>query len=150
MEFKWQRGKRKWSVEANPSPFTLILLDVLFFPERSPFRWESNRSSAISNLSVRNNWSRVNEVFELYLSSVFYVSHDSQDLKIFSFIVRDYNNNAFRCHVFKESRKVQCCVRRRRTSISFSWSISVLKMDLFLERSHAHCSHHWPSIRSLS
>ena len=45
------------------------------------------------------------------------MSHDSQDLKIFSFIVRDYNNNAFRCHVFKESKKVQCRAVHRQRSI---------------------------------
>ncbi|CAF0854605.1 unnamed protein product, partial [Didymodactylos carnosus] len=38
---------------------------------------------------------------------VFYVSHDSQDLKIFSFIARDSINNAFRCNVFKAYKKNQ-------------------------------------------
>jgi carboxyl-terminal PDZ ligand of neuronal nitric oxide synthase protein len=37
---------------------------------------------------------------------VFYVSHDSQDLKIFSFIARDNVNNSFRCNVFKAYKKV--------------------------------------------
>ncbi|CAF4709702.1 unnamed protein product, partial [Rotaria sp. Silwood1] len=36
---------------------------------------------------------------------VFYVSHDSQDLKIFSFIARDNVNNSFRCNVFKANKK---------------------------------------------
>ncbi|CAF1468253.1 unnamed protein product [Adineta steineri] len=36
---------------------------------------------------------------------VFYVSHDSQDLKIFSFIARDHTNNTFRCNVFKAYKK---------------------------------------------
>jgi hypothetical protein len=36
---------------------------------------------------------------------VFYVSHDSQDLKIFSFIARDNINNSFRCNVFKAYKK---------------------------------------------
>ncbi|UJR35108.1 hypothetical protein I4U23_027879 [Adineta vaga] len=36
---------------------------------------------------------------------VFYVSHDSQDLKIFSFIARDHINNSFRCNVFKAYKK---------------------------------------------
>ncbi|CAF4814463.1 unnamed protein product [Rotaria socialis] len=35
------------------------------------------------------------------INRVFYVSHDSQDLKIFSFIGRDNTTNAFRCNVFK-------------------------------------------------
>ncbi|XP_063067167.1 carboxyl-terminal PDZ ligand of neuronal nitric oxide synthase protein [Engraulis encrasicolus] len=36
---------------------------------------------------------------------IFYVSHDSQDLKIFSYIARDGSNNSFRCNVFKSKKK---------------------------------------------
>ncbi|KAL5484716.1 hypothetical protein EMCRGX_G021256 [Ephydatia muelleri] len=32
---------------------------------------------------------------------IFYVSHDSQDLKIFSYITREVADNTFRCNVFK-------------------------------------------------
>ncbi|KAA0186759.1 hypothetical protein HAZT_HAZT009778 [Hyalella azteca] len=35
---------------------------------------------------------------------IFYVSHDSQDLKIFSYIARDASSNVFRCSVFKASK----------------------------------------------
>ncbi|XP_019396530.1 PREDICTED: carboxyl-terminal PDZ ligand of neuronal nitric oxide synthase protein-like isoform X3 [Crocodylus porosus] len=38
---------------------------------------------------------------------IFYVSHDSQDLKIFSYIARDSANNSFRCNVFKSKKKSQ-------------------------------------------
>ncbi|XP_073496944.1 carboxyl-terminal PDZ ligand of neuronal nitric oxide synthase protein-like isoform X2 [Phyllobates terribilis] len=38
---------------------------------------------------------------------IFYVSHDSQDLKIFSYIARDRATNAFRCNVFKSKKKSQ-------------------------------------------
>ncbi|XP_070615643.1 carboxyl-terminal PDZ ligand of neuronal nitric oxide synthase protein-like [Erythrolamprus reginae] len=38
---------------------------------------------------------------------IFYVSHDSQDLKIFSYIARDSANNSFRCNVFKSKKKAQ-------------------------------------------
>ncbi|XP_026051842.1 carboxyl-terminal PDZ ligand of neuronal nitric oxide synthase protein-like [Carassius auratus] len=38
---------------------------------------------------------------------IFYVSHDSQDLKIFSYIARDNKNNVFHCNVFKSKRKSQ-------------------------------------------
>ncbi|KAK1155466.1 carboxyl-terminal PDZ ligand of neuronal nitric oxide synthase protein-like [Acipenser oxyrinchus oxyrinchus] len=38
---------------------------------------------------------------------IFYVSHDSQDLKIFSFISRDGTSNTFRCNVFKSKKKTQ-------------------------------------------
>ncbi|XP_048877037.1 carboxyl-terminal PDZ ligand of neuronal nitric oxide synthase protein isoform X2 [Brienomyrus brachyistius] len=38
---------------------------------------------------------------------IFYVSHDSQDLKIFSYIARDGASNSFRCNVFKSKKKTQ-------------------------------------------
>ncbi|CAN8020288.1 unnamed protein product, partial [Ixodes persulcatus] len=38
---------------------------------------------------------------------IFYVSHDSQDLKIFSYIARDGGSNAFKCNVFKSKKKSQ-------------------------------------------
>lgn len=38
---------------------------------------------------------------------IFYVSHDSQDLKIFSYIARDASSNSFRCNVFKSKKKTQ-------------------------------------------
>ncbi|XP_078605520.1 carboxyl-terminal PDZ ligand of neuronal nitric oxide synthase protein-like isoform X1 [Branchiostoma floridae x Branchiostoma japonicum] len=38
---------------------------------------------------------------------IFYVSHDSQDLKIFSYICRDGPNNVFKCNVFKANKKSQ-------------------------------------------
>uniref|UniRef100_A0A8R1I8B6 PID domain-containing protein n=1 Tax=Caenorhabditis japonica TaxID=281687 RepID=A0A8R1I8B6_CAEJA len=37
---------------------------------------------------------------------IFYVSHDSQDLQIFSYIARDGASNTFKCNVFKCSKKV--------------------------------------------
>ncbi|XP_040216105.1 carboxyl-terminal PDZ ligand of neuronal nitric oxide synthase protein-like isoform X1 [Rana temporaria] len=36
---------------------------------------------------------------------IFYVSHDSQDLKIFSYIARDGSSSVFRCNVFKSKKK---------------------------------------------
>ncbi|CDQ88335.1 unnamed protein product, partial [Oncorhynchus mykiss] len=46
--------------------------------------------------------------FPLFLSCrIFYVSHDSQDLKIFSYIARDGQSNIFRCNVFKSKKKSQ-------------------------------------------
>ncbi|XP_046884293.1 carboxyl-terminal PDZ ligand of neuronal nitric oxide synthase protein [Hypomesus transpacificus] len=38
---------------------------------------------------------------------IFYVSHDAQDLKIFSYIARDGKSNNFHCNVFKSKRKSQ-------------------------------------------
>ena len=41
-----------------------------------------------------------------FLRRIFYVSHDSQDLKIFSYITREVPDNTFRCNVFKAYKKV--------------------------------------------
>lgn len=38
---------------------------------------------------------------------IFYVSHDSHDLKIFSYIARDGGGNSFKCNVFKSNKKSQ-------------------------------------------
>jgi len=38
---------------------------------------------------------------------IFYVSHDSQDMKIFSYIARDGSTNVFKCNVFKANKKVR-------------------------------------------
>ncbi|XP_045201131.1 carboxyl-terminal PDZ ligand of neuronal nitric oxide synthase protein-like isoform X2 [Mercenaria mercenaria] len=38
---------------------------------------------------------------------IFYVSHDSQDLKIWSYIARDGPTNVFKCNVFKSYKKEQ-------------------------------------------
>nr|CDS19265.1 carboxyl terminal PDZ ligand of neuronal nitric [Echinococcus granulosus] len=38
---------------------------------------------------------------------IFYVSHDSQDLKIFSYIARDGKSSCFKCYVFKAYKKLQ-------------------------------------------
>ncbi|XP_025111958.1 carboxyl-terminal PDZ ligand of neuronal nitric oxide synthase protein-like isoform X2 [Pomacea canaliculata] len=38
---------------------------------------------------------------------IFYVSHDSQDLKIWSYIARDGPSNVFKCNVFKAYKKSQ-------------------------------------------
>ncbi|CAG7829631.1 unnamed protein product [Allacma fusca] len=37
---------------------------------------------------------------------IFYVSHDSQDVKIFSYIARETSSSVFHCVVFKASNKV--------------------------------------------
>lgn len=38
---------------------------------------------------------------------IFYVSHDAQDLKIFSYIAREGQSSVFHCNVFKSKRKVR-------------------------------------------
>lgn len=43
----------------------------------------------------------------LFFDRIFYVSHDAQDLKIFSYIAREGQSSVFRCNVFKSKRKVR-------------------------------------------
>jgi carboxyl-terminal PDZ ligand of neuronal nitric oxide synthase protein len=46
------------------------------------------------------------EVMNHPIYRIFYVSHDSSDLKIFSYIARDGSSNTFKCAVFKSNKKV--------------------------------------------
>ncbi|XP_060519489.1 carboxyl-terminal PDZ ligand of neuronal nitric oxide synthase protein isoform X3 [Cylas formicarius] len=48
-----------------------------------------------------------NIVLQHPIYRIFYVSHDSQDLKIFSYIARDGASNVFKCAVFKANKKSQ-------------------------------------------
>ena len=59
-------------------------------------------------LQKKQNWLDENKLVLMHhpIYRIFYVSHDSQDLKIFSYIARDGSNNSFRCNVFKSSKKV--------------------------------------------
>uniref|UniRef100_A0A1I7SM05 PID domain-containing protein n=1 Tax=Bursaphelenchus xylophilus TaxID=6326 RepID=A0A1I7SM05_BURXY len=47
---------------------------------------------------------------------IFYVSHDSQDLQIFSYIARDGASNTFKCNVFKCSKKDAVAVQMPSTA----------------------------------
>lgn len=47
------------------------------------------------------------ELFHHPIYRIFYVSHDSADLKIFSYIARDESSDKFKCIVFKSSKKTQ-------------------------------------------
>lgn len=58
-------------------------------------------------------------LFCIFFVRIFYVSHDSQDLKIFSYIARDASSNFFRCNVFKTTKKV--CVYPSLMHPSFSF-----------------------------
>ncbi|XP_047524136.1 dystrophin-like protein 1 isoform X4 [Pieris napi] len=47
------------------------------------------------------------EIMHHPIYRIFYVSHDSSDLKIFSYIARDGATNVFKCSVFKSTKKSQ-------------------------------------------
>ena len=52
---------------------------------------------------------------------IFYVSHDSQDMKIFSYISRELPSSTFRCNVFKAYKKVcsRCVGTEQTASLCF-------------------------------
>lgn len=65
----------------------------------------------------------------LFPLRIFYVSHDSQDLKIFSYIARDGSSNSFRCNVFKSKKKVE---QSPFTKKEKKWSSVTLSLSLSL------------------
>lgn len=57
-------------------------------------------------------------IFIRFYCRIFYVSHDSQDLKIFSYITREVPSNIFKCNVFKAYKKVRnYCIIQQNMSI---------------------------------
>uniref|UniRef100_A0A1B0C664 PID domain-containing protein n=1 Tax=Glossina palpalis gambiensis TaxID=67801 RepID=A0A1B0C664_9MUSC len=57
----------------------------------------------------KKNWSNEADEIELLnhpIYRIFYVSHDSSDLKIFSYIARDASTDTFKCSVFKSHKKI--------------------------------------------
>uniref|UniRef100_A0A3Q4BKA7 Carboxyl-terminal PDZ ligand of neuronal nitric oxide synthase protein n=1 Tax=Mola mola TaxID=94237 RepID=A0A3Q4BKA7_MOLML len=61
------------------------------FPQKKEWTWDESKMLVMQDPIYR----------------IFYVSHDSQDLKIFSYIARDGQSNVFRCNVFKSKKKSQ-------------------------------------------
>ncbi|XP_059054477.1 dystrophin-like protein 1 [Achroia grisella] len=70
-----------------------------------------NKKSAGAKLFSRSSKASVaseeSEIMNHPIYRIFYVSHDSSDLKIFSYIARDGATNVFKCNVFKSNRKSQ-------------------------------------------
>lgn len=84
------------------------LLNVSSRRPSSRLRWIFMTKNAIYTTTARWHFRIVLFYFLIFLSScrIFYVSHDSQDLKIFSYIARDGTSNTFKCNVFKSKKKV--------------------------------------------
>ncbi|KAL2739723.1 carboxyl-terminal PDZ ligand of neuronal nitric oxide synthase protein isoform X1 [Vespula maculifrons] len=57
----------------------------------------------------KQQWMEENKLYLMHhpIYRIFYVSHDSHDLKIFSYIARDGSSNTFKCNVFKSSKKIK-------------------------------------------
>ncbi|KAK1124013.1 hypothetical protein K0M31_007042 [Melipona bicolor] len=61
----------------------------------------------------QQQWMDENKIYLMHhpIYRIFYVSHDSHDLKIFSYIARDGSSNTFKCNVFKSSKKANKLVK---------------------------------------
>ncbi|XP_028032160.1 carboxyl-terminal PDZ ligand of neuronal nitric oxide synthase protein isoform X3 [Bombyx mandarina] len=86
-----------------------VIVDVSTDGVRVTTRKSSKGKSAGAKLFGRKN-NQASETIEIMhhpIYRIFYVSHDSSDLKIFSYIARDGATNVFKCNVFKSKRKSQ-------------------------------------------
>ncbi|XP_054614202.1 carboxyl-terminal PDZ ligand of neuronal nitric oxide synthase protein isoform X2 [Dunckerocampus dactyliophorus] len=86
-EFKAKNiKKKKVSIVVSVDGVKVLLRKK---PKRKEWTWDENKMLIMHDPIYR----------------IFYVSHDSQDLKIFSYIARDGSSNSFRCNVFKSKKK---------------------------------------------
>ncbi|XP_015679828.1 carboxyl-terminal PDZ ligand of neuronal nitric oxide synthase protein-like [Protobothrops mucrosquamatus] len=88
-EFKAKNvKKRKVNIVVSVDGVKVLLRKK---PKRKEWTWDEGKGMVMHDPVYR----------------IFYVSHDSQDLKIFSYIARDGTNDSFRCNVFKSKKKTQ-------------------------------------------
>ncbi|XP_069856290.1 carboxyl-terminal PDZ ligand of neuronal nitric oxide synthase protein isoform X4 [Dipodomys merriami] len=93
-EFKAKNiKKKKVSIMVSVDGVKVILKKKkkLLLLQKKEWTWDENKMLVMQDPIYR----------------IFYVSHDSQDLKIFSYIARDGASNIFRCNVFKSKKKSQ-------------------------------------------
>ncbi|XP_070124006.1 carboxyl-terminal PDZ ligand of neuronal nitric oxide synthase protein isoform X3 [Equus caballus] len=93
-EFKAKNiKKKKVSIMVSVDGVKVILKKKkkLFLLQKKEWTWDESKMLVMQDPIYR----------------IFYVSHDSQDLKIFSYIARDGASNIFRCNVFKSKKKSQ-------------------------------------------
>ncbi|XP_047446620.1 carboxyl-terminal PDZ ligand of neuronal nitric oxide synthase protein-like [Mugil cephalus] len=88
-EFKLKNIKKKKVNIVVSTDFVKVLLRKK--KKRKGWSWDENTTLVTQDPIYR----------------IFYVSHDAQDLKIFSYIAREGQSNVFRCNVFKSKRKSQ-------------------------------------------
>ncbi|KAG6446538.1 hypothetical protein O3G_MSEX004480 [Manduca sexta] len=85
-----------------------VTVDVSTDGVRVSARKKKSKDKSSKLFGRKNN--TTNETIEIMhhpIYRIFYVSHDSSDLKIFSYIARDGATNVFKCNVFKSKRKSQ-------------------------------------------
>ncbi|KAI3368468.1 hypothetical protein L3Q82_025479 [Scortum barcoo] len=104
---EWTWDESKMMVMQDPIyryvSMTLLCVSVLEDGAQSQI-WVCGTSGKFASA----NQSRTRQSYTKHFSEmlIFYVSHDSQDLKIFSYIARDGQSNVFRCNVFKSKKKL--------------------------------------------
>uniref|UniRef100_A0A6I8SPS3 Nitric oxide synthase 1 adaptor protein n=1 Tax=Xenopus tropicalis TaxID=8364 RepID=A0A6I8SPS3_XENTR len=76
-------------LDQNGSSIFAVYIRKYFFLQKNDLAWDESKMLVMQDPIYR----------------IFYVSHDSQDLKIFSYIARDGASNIFRCNVFKSKKK---------------------------------------------
>ncbi|XP_047543855.1 capon-like protein isoform X2 [Vanessa atalanta] len=87
-----------------------VTVDVSIDGVRVTTRTKHAKKKKGSSKFFSRNRNATNDCIEIMhhpIYRIFYVSHDSSDLKIFSYIARDGATNVFKCNVFKSSRKSQ-------------------------------------------
>ncbi|XP_075990528.1 uncharacterized protein LOC142986133 isoform X3 [Anticarsia gemmatalis] len=99
-EFK-ARGVKKRKVTVDVST------DGVRISTRSKKRKTKSTGSKLFGRGSKTSTTSETEIMHHPIYRIFYVSHDSSDLKIFSYIARDGATNVFKCNVFKSNRKSQ-------------------------------------------
>jgi hypothetical protein len=129
----------------SQSPWLLFLwdpekADIVAWPCIGDKSWPVRRP--ISSISSFKGHEKV-------FFRIFYVSHDSQDLNVFSYIVRENQNDSLRCIVFKARRKVESSTYERNFYVI---GILTKSQQLFfkLEWGNANCQNHRTGIWCLS
>lgn len=98
-EFK-ARGVKKRKVTVDVST------DGVRITTRTTKR-KTKKGSKLFGRASKSSITSDTEIMHHPIYRIFYVSHDSSDLKIFSYIARDGATNVFKCNVFKSNRKSQ-------------------------------------------
>ncbi|KAI5647019.1 phosphotyrosine interaction domain (PTB/PID) domain-containing protein [Phthorimaea operculella] len=112
-----------------------VTVDISTDGVRVTTRKKKNKSKSqkLFGRSSKNTGPEGVELMHHPIYRIFYVSHDSSDLKIFSYIARDGATNVFKCNVFKSNRKIINIPDCR--DISLSTEVRLLREQITLMNS---------------
>ncbi|XP_045783891.1 carboxyl-terminal PDZ ligand of neuronal nitric oxide synthase protein [Maniola jurtina] len=99
----------RYEFKAKGAKKRKVTVDVSVDGVRVTTRTNCSNQKKRSRFFSRNKKSTTEciEIMHHPIYRIFYVSHDSSDLKIFSYIARDGATNVFKCNVFKSTKKSQ-------------------------------------------